>query len=85
MEVILVHKDLIYNSTAAFALIDNLEKINYNFANLTYSVTKKEIDELYDLALPELLSEDNWKSQVQDRLKDSGFVTKSMEEAFVVK
>lgn len=73
-----VFKDLIYNSTAAFALIDNLKKINYNFTDINYSVTRDMIEELYTVKLSELLTEKNWSVLVQDKLKDSEFVNNSM-------
>ena len=73
-----VFKDLIYNSTAAFALVDNLKKINYNFTDINYSVTRDRIEELYTVKLSELLTEKNWRELVQDKLKDSEFVNNSM-------
>jgi hypothetical protein len=80
-----VYKDLIYNSTAAFALIDNLDKINYNFTDVTYSVTRESIEKLYDLPLTDLLSKEHWKAKVQNQLKDSEFIDKSIKNTFIVK
>ncbi len=79
-----VYKDLIYNSTAAFALIDNLEKINYNFSDTTYSVTRDRIESLFTTKLSDLLADENWKIQLQDRLKDLDFVKNSMEKVFEI-
>ncbi|QHQ62994.1 DUF4825 domain-containing protein [Anaerocolumna sedimenticola] len=79
-----VFKDLLYNSTAAFALIDNLKKINYNFSDINYSVTRNMIEDLYSVKLSDLLTEENWRKLVQDNLNDPELVSSSMEKAFEV-
>ncbi|MBU3143528.1 DUF4825 domain-containing protein [Clostridium sp. CF012] len=69
-----VNKALIYNSTAAFALIDNLEVINYNFTNLTYKVSRSDVEKWYGQKLSGLLKSEEWKNKVQDKLLDYEYV-----------
>jgi hypothetical protein len=69
-----VNKALIYNSTAAFALIDNLEAINYNFTDRDYKVLRSDVEKWYGEDLSGLLNSDAWKSKVQDKLVDNEYV-----------
>jgi len=67
-----LQKVLIYNSTAAFALIDNLKTIQYHFTDHTYVINRKDVEELYSVPkLANLLNQSSWKQYVQDKLKDS--------------
>lgn len=77
-----VNKALIYNSVVAFALIDNLEGIHYNFVEKSYTTTRSNIEEIFGKNLPELLTEGRWKEEVQNKLKDKDFVNTCMEKAF---
>lgn len=63
-----VKQSVQYNSVAAFALIDNLQKITYNFSNLSYTFTRSEIEAAYRSPLSRLLTIDKWKTEVQDKL-----------------
>ena len=67
-------KALIYNSTVAFALIDNLEGINYNFTGLTYKVSRSDVEKWYGQKLSDLLKSEEWKSKVQDKLEENEYV-----------
>lgn len=69
-----VNKALIYNSTVAFALIDNLQVINYNFTGSSYKVSRSAVEKWYGQDLSGLFKKEEWKSKVQDKLKDSGYV-----------
>lgn len=69
-------KILIYNSTAAFALIDNLKIINYNFADGEYIVLRSDIEKWYGTELSGLLNREEWKSKVQNKLEDIEYVDK---------
>jgi len=68
-----VKKSLIYNSTSAFALIDNLEYIIYHFSDVSYKVSREEIEALYN-DFNNILNETNWKHEVQNSLNDSSHV-----------
>jgi hypothetical protein len=69
-----VNKALIYNSTVAFALIDNLEAINYNFTGIKYKVLRSDVKKWYGKDISDLLKKDIWKSKVQDKLNDNEYV-----------
>jgi hypothetical protein len=69
-----ISKALIYNCTAAFALIDNLQGINYSFPGTTYTILRSDVEKLYGGDLPGLLRKDEWKGKVQDKLLDSEYV-----------
>ncbi|MBU3098897.1 MULTISPECIES: DUF4825 domain-containing protein [Clostridium] len=69
-----VNKALIYNSTVAFALIDNLQVINYKFTGSTCKVSRLDVEKWYGRDLTGLLKKEEWKSKVQDKLEDSNYV-----------
>lgn len=69
-----VNKALIYNSTVTFALIDNLQGINYNFTDRKYKVLRSDVKKWYGEDLSGLLNKDEWTSKVQDKLEDNGYV-----------
>ncbi|HEY5562112.1 MAG TPA: DUF4825 domain-containing protein [Clostridiaceae bacterium] len=77
-------KALIYNSTAAFALIDNLQGINYNFTDGKYIVQRSDIEKWYGEDLLKLLTKDEWKSKVQVKLEDEEYI-KSASEVLLIK
>jgi len=76
-----VYKSLIYNSTAAFALIDNLEGITYHFSDVEYTVKEKDIKNLYS-EFDNILNEDRWKEEVQSPLEDSIYIKENFEKNF---
>ncbi|MCB2307750.1 DUF4825 domain-containing protein [Clostridium estertheticum] len=69
-----VNKALIYNSTVAFALIENLQVINYNFTGSAYKVSRLDVEKWYGRDLPGLLKKEEWKSKVQDKLEENKYV-----------
>lgn len=71
-----VKSALLYNSTAAFALIDNLQLITYQFPGASYSVKRADIVSLY-LDFDHILQEKNWSSSVQHKMYDTSFVDAS--------
>lgn len=68
-----VRKSLIYNSAAAFSLIGNLEGVIYQFTDVTYTVSREDVEALYG-DLDRLLDKTNWQEQVQRPLQDSRYV-----------
>jgi len=68
-----VEKSIIYNSTAAFALIDNLEYIVYHFSDVSYKVSRTDIKALYS-NFDTILNETNWKDNVQSKLKEKSYI-----------
>lgn len=67
-------RDLVYNSVAAMAAIDNLSGITYNFSGDRYSFTRKQIEDVFGTPLSNLLKLENWSEEVQSKLKDMDFV-----------
>lgn len=68
-----VKSALIYNSTAAFALIDNLQIIDYNFSGASYQVKRTDIESLYS-NFNNILEQDNWSNYVQSKMDDHQYV-----------
>lgn len=69
-----VHRDLIYNSVAAMALIDNLKQVTYEFSGATFVFTREEIQDSFGKDLTSLLSREVWNKNIQNRLNDINFV-----------
>lgn len=69
-----VQRDLIYNSAAAMAAIDNLSGITYNFSGDSYSFTRKQMEDVFGTPLSDLLKQEKWSEEVQNKLNDMGFV-----------
>lgn len=68
-----VQRDLIYNSIAAMAAIDNLEGVTYHFSGDSYSFDRKELEERFGIPLSDLLSPETWKDAVQSQLSSPEF------------
>lgn len=58
-----VQCDLVYNSVAAMAAIDNLSGITYNFSGESYSFSRKQIEEVFGSPLSELLEQEKWNKR----------------------
>lgn len=76
-----VNKSLIYNSVAAFSLIENLQKIVYNFSGSAYYVNREDLKLIFGKDLASLLTIEKWTSDVQERLKEASFVHDCMNKA----
>ena len=69
-----VDRAMIYNATAAFALIDNLEELNINFTGSSYKVLRSDTQQWYGVELATLAEEDVWAGTLQDKLADEEYV-----------
>lgn len=69
-----LNMSLIYNATAAFALIDNLETVRFNFKGSSYKVLRADVEEWYGVELHTLTEKNAWKNTVQSRLGDDNYV-----------
>lgn len=68
---------ILYNSTAAFALIDNLQVMVFSFSDRQYSVSREATKAWYgEKALSNLLDKKIWQENVQSKLSDSSYVSK---------
>lgn len=71
-----VHRDLIYNTVAAMAAIDNLEAVTYEFSGAQYSYSRDEIEKILEIPLSALLLENVWEKSLQNNLNSDEFVAK---------
>ncbi len=71
-----VYKALIYNSTAAFSLIGNLENVVYRFTDAEFRVNRADVEKLYK-DFNKLLEESEWKEQVQKPLEDEAYIAEA--------
>ncbi len=69
-----VEKGLIYNATAGFALIDNLEHIAFNFVGASYAVSRKDVQEFHGINISTLAEKKTWENNFQKRLQDNEYV-----------
>lgn len=69
-----VHRDLLYNTVAAMAAIDNLSGITYQFSGDRFCFEREEIENVFGAPLSKLLVKETWDQSVQDRLGDANFV-----------
>ncbi|WP_301169893.1 DUF4825 domain-containing protein [Brevibacillus nitrificans] len=66
-----VNSALLYNSIAAFALIDNLQTIRYRFPDAIYQLSRGDVQQLLHVDLAaELLEQQTWKNEVQGRIEE---------------
>lgn len=69
-----VRRDLIYNSAAAMAAVDNLSAITYEFSGDSYSFDREQMETVLGAPLSELLDQEAWSENVQSRLSSTEFV-----------
>lgn len=75
-------ESLVYNATANFALIDNLNAITFSFPGNAYRVTRTQVQAWYGVAPSKLSSETTWKQKVQNKLSDLKYVTSAYQTLF---
>lgn len=69
-----VQRDLVYNSVAAMAAIDNLSEITYHFSGESESFSRKQMEEVFGSPLSALLEQERWNKEVQGKLNSDDFV-----------
>lgn len=69
-----VGRDLVYNTVAAMATIDNLSTIVYHFSGNEFSFTRTQIERVFGTNLSGLLNEKDWKEKVQCKMGDENFI-----------
>lgn len=69
-----VRRDLVYDSAAAFALIDNLSAVTYAFSDGSYAFTRAQMEALLGAPLSALRDGTAMHDRVQARLDDADFV-----------
>ncbi|WDV47226.1 DUF4825 domain-containing protein [Clostridiaceae bacterium M8S5] len=76
-----VKSSLIYNGVASFALIDNLNKIVYNFTGVTYNVVRKDIEKHFG-DLENITDKKIWNKKVRNMLHDKDYVFNTFDKLF---
>jgi len=73
-----LEKSLIYNSVSIFALIDNVQYIQYHFSGSSYTITRDDLENNYPnyqkLFDKKELNKDNFNQYVEEKMNDSSFV-----------
>lgn len=80
----LFERALIYNATANFVLIDNLETLTLKFAEGSYSITRHAVKSWHGIAPAALQDGALWAEKVQQPLSDRAYVRSFIEENFTV-
>ncbi len=80
IEAKLFEQAMLYNSVAAFALVDNLQTVEYRFSDTTVVATRVAIQGLFGEDLASLLTKEKWRTGVQDKLRDDQFVEEGMKK-----
>ncbi|MCQ6561390.1 DUF4825 domain-containing protein [Paenibacillus mendelii] len=70
----LLNRALIYNATAGFALIDNLEVIHFYFMGTSYKVSRSDVEQWYGVQASSLIQNEAWVDSVQRELEDTAYV-----------
>lgn len=68
-----VYRDLIYNSVAAMAAIDNLSAVTYEFFGDKFFFDRKQIETVFGTPLSKLLDKETWNEEVQSQLNSPHF------------
>lgn len=81
-----LEKSLLYNSVSIFSLIDNVEKLTFNFSGKSYKVNRKQIEELYpnynDIVSNEI-NKNNFNKYLENKMNDNDFVETIFNKIFV--
>lgn len=79
-----VRRAMLYDATAAFALVDNLQRIDFVFLDETFTITRDAVSGFYDEPLPRLLKKNVWKEKVQAPLAADDYVWNCAREGIQV-
>ncbi len=73
---------LLYNSTANFVMIDNLEKLIFAFEDQVFSISRDKVETWYGStgSLASLRDAKTWETEVQSRLQDAEYVSDYVEK-----
>lgn len=66
-----VKQAVIYNTTAAFTLIENLETVEMKIGNQSYKVTRNYVEKWFGTTLVDFKDPEVFKEKVQKRLNDN--------------
>ena len=81
-----LEKSLLYNSVSIFGLIDNVNKLTFNFSGKSYQVYRKQIEELYpnysDIVINGI-NKDNYNKYLENKMNNNEFVEKIFDKIFI--
>ena len=81
-----LEKSLLYNSVSIFSLIDNVDKLTFNFSGKSYKVNRKQIEELYpnyDDIVSNEINKNNFNKYLENKMNDNDFVETIFNKIFV--
>ncbi|MFC6464839.1 DUF4825 domain-containing protein [Marinilactibacillus sp. GCM10026970] len=79
----IAYRALLYNTTAAFALIKNINQLTFEFQDSRFDFKRSDFESMYS-NLDQLLDEDTWIQKVQQPLQDDQYVEKIFKELAIV-
>ena len=81
-----MQKSLIYNSVSIFALIENVEYIEYNFSGSSYKITSKTIEDNYphysEIVQNENINKEKFNQYLENKMNDNEFVETIYQKIF---
>lgn len=63
-------QSVIYNSTAAFALVENLQQMDMQFRDKTYEVSRDRVEQWFGMTLIDFKDPEVFQEKVQSQLKE---------------
>ncbi len=80
LEAGLFNRALVYNATANFTLIGNLETLILNFEGIAYTISRSAVENWYGVDLASLQDGEKWAEKVQRPLSDGAYVNSFIAE-----
>lgn len=81
-----IQKSLIYNSVSIYALIENVEYIEFNFSGSSYKITRKAIEDNYPnyskILQNENINKEKFNQYVENKMNDDEFVETIYQKIF---
>lgn len=81
-----LEKSLLYNAASIFALIDNVKQITFNFSGNTYTVNRKQMEDLYpnfEVIVEKGIDQKNYNKYLENKMNDNNFVENTFNKVFV--
>ena len=81
-----LEKSLLYNTVSIFALIGNVEQITFNFSGQTYSVSRKQTEELYpnySYIVKNEINKNNFNKYLENKMNDGIFIENTFKSIFM--
>ena len=85
-ENLYLEKSLLYNAVSIFSLIENVDKITFNFSGNSYKVYRKQIEESYpnyNDIIESGIKKDNFNKYLEKKMNDNDFVEKTFNKIFI--